>query len=158
MDYPTQRTTPFPYLSLHSPTPTSKTAISMHAPLIHHSPIVYPEPWSFIPERWLPQPSSTSNLPPRPANIPLANPKYLVPFSKGTRHCIGQPLAHAEIYMTLVNVLRTFCRLERDNRGGLASVKGMRLYETDRRDVDLRADMGFASPEKGRGSFRVVLE
>lgn len=135
-----------------------QTAISMHHPLIHHSPTFYPEPWSFIPERWLPSTPATSSLPSRPANIPPANPKYLFPFSKGSRHCLGQPLAHAEIYMTLANVLRTFCRLERNEFGEVTSVRGMKLYETDRRDVDMKCDMGFPSPEKGRGNIRVALE
>jgi cytochrome P450 len=81
-----------------------------------------------------------------------------MPFSKGTRNCIGQPLAHAEIYMTLAHVLRVFCRLERDGEGGVVGVKGMRLYETDRRDVDMRCDMGFPSPEEGRGNVRILLE
>jgi hypothetical protein len=60
--------------------------------------------------------------------------------------------------MTLANVLRTFCRLERDENGEVMGVKGMRLYETDRRDVDMKSDMGFPSPESGRGNIRVVLE
>lgn len=129
----------------------------MHAPLIHHSPKVYPEPWSFIPERWFSSPSP-SHLPSRLAGIPRANPNYLVPFSKGTRRCLGQPLANAELYMTLANVLRTFATLERNGDGAVVGVKGMRLYETDRRDVDLVHDMGFPSPEKGRGNLRLVLE
>jgi len=58
--------------------------------------------------------------------------------------------------MTLANLLRSFARLERNAEG--AVVKGMRLWETDRRDVDLKADMGFAFPEKGRGDMRMLLE
>jgi len=108
----------------------------MHAPLIHHSPIIYPEPQAFIPERWL-SPTSTKlpYLPPRPPSITQANPKYLVPFSKGTRHCLSQPLAYAELYMTLANVLRTFMTLERGGDGTVTGVKGMKLWETDRRDT-----------------------
>lgn len=60
--------------------------------------------------------------------------------------------------MALANVLRTFCRLERDGSESIVGVKGMRLYETDRRDVDMKSDMGFPSPEIGRGNIRVVLE
>jgi hypothetical protein len=60
--------------------------------------------------------------------------------------------------MTLANVLRTFVRLERDNNGNVVGVKGMRLYETDRRDTDMRRDFGFPAPERGRGDMRVVLE
>ena len=108
----------------------------MHAPLIHHSPIIYPEPQAFIPERWLsPASANLPYLPSRPPNIPQANPKYLVPFSKGTRHCLGQPLAYAELYMTLANVLRIFMTLERGGDGTVTGVKGMKLWETDRRDT-----------------------
>jgi cytochrome P450 len=129
----------------------------MHAPLIHHSPKTYPEPWAFIPERWLPNPIP-AGLPDRPANIPPANHKYLVPFSKGTRQCLGQPLAHAELHMTIANVLRTFVRVERDAKGEVIGVKGIKLYETDRRDTDMKRDLGFPSPEKGRGNMRMIIE
>ena len=136
---------------------TRQTAVSMHGPLIHHSSTVYPEPWSFIPERWLSSPPP-AGLPSRPSNIPQASPKYLMPFSRGTRNCLGQPLAYAEIYMTLANVLRTFARLERDDNGKVVGAKGMTLYETDRRDVDMKSDMGFPAPEKERGNTRLILE
>jgi cytochrome P450 len=108
----------------------------MHAPLIHHSPVVYPEPHAFIPERWL-SPTSTKHpyLPSRPPGIPQANPKYLMAFSKGTKHCLGQPLAYAELCMTLANVLRIFVRLERAADGAVTGVKGMKLWETDKRDT-----------------------
>jgi cytochrome P450 len=49
--------------------------------------------------------------------IPLANPKYLMPFSRGMRHCLRQPLVYAEIYMTLATVLRTFAKIERGKMG-----------------------------------------
>ncbi len=138
-----------------------QTAISMHYPLIHHSPTVYPEPWSFIPERWLPSPlpKAPYKIPSRPAGIPQANPKYLVPFSKGTRNCIGYPLAYAELYLTIATVARNFLSIERDDDdGGILGVKGMKLFETDRRDTDMKRDLGFPAPEKGRGNIRIVLE
>lgn len=60
--------------------------------------------------------------------------------------------------MTLGNVLRTFARLEWDDEGVVVGVKGMKLYETGRRDTDMKRDFGFPSPEKGRGNMRVILE
>jgi hypothetical protein len=60
--------------------------------------------------------------------------------------------------MTIANVLRTFVRVERDNNGEVIVVKGIKLYETDRRDTDLRRELGFPSPEKGRGNMRMVIE
>lgn len=162
VSYRLTRSAPTETLQLGDWTIPPNTAVSMHGPLIHHSPKIYPEPWSFIPERWLtyppPSSSTTLHLPPRPAGIPQANPKYLIPFSKGTRNCIGQPLAHAELFMTLANVLRTFVRLERDATGKVLGTRGMRLYETDRRDTDMRGDFGFPAPERGRGNMRVILE
>jgi hypothetical protein len=68
------------------------------------------------------------------------------------------PLARAEIYITLSRVLRTFAKLERNVTGEVVGVRGMRLYETDRRDVDMKADMGFPSPEKGRRNIRLILD
>lgn len=154
VSYRLVRSAPTETLQVGKWTIPPNTAVSMHAPLIHHSPAIFPSPWSFIPERWLP----ASAFPPRPPGIPEANPKYIVSFSKGTRHCLGMPLAHAEIYITLSRVLRTFARLERNDTGQVATIKGIKLYETDRGDVDMKADMGFPSPEKGRGNIRVILE
>ena len=60
--------------------------------------------------------------------------------------------------MTLGNILRTFVRLERYGEGHVKEVKGMRLYETGRRDTDMKGDFGFPAPESGRGYMRVILE
>jgi hypothetical protein len=48
--------------------------------------------------------------------------------------------------------------LEKNEKGEVRGVKGIKLHETDRRDVDMKCDMGFPSPEKGRGNIRIVLE
>ncbi|KAH6662329.1 cytochrome P450 [Halenospora varia] len=127
----------------------ANTAVSTHGPLIHLSPSVFPQPLSFIPERWLP--SSSPNITP-------ANPAHLMPFSRGSRNCVGKELANAEIYMTLAIFLRTFARLERDEKGKVVGVRGLRLFETEREDVVFARDFGFPSPKKGRGDVRVVLE
>ncbi len=71
---------------------------------------------------------------------------------------MGQPLAHAELYMSLATIIRNFVRLDRDETGKVKGVTGMKLYETDRRDTDLRHDFGFPTPEKGRGDVRVIFE
>jgi len=61
-------------------------------------------------------------------------------------------LAYAEVYLTLATILRAFVRIEGDE------VNGMRLYETDCRDVDLRADSGIPKVEKGRGDERILID
>ncbi|KAH7364103.1 cytochrome P450, partial [Rhexocercosporidium sp. MPI-PUGE-AT-0058] len=66
--------------------------MSTHAPLTHSNPKIFPSAQSFDPERWLPGGS--------------ARTKYLVPYSKGSRHCLGMHLASAELYMTIAMALR----------------------------------------------------
>lgn len=160
VSYRLTRSAPTETLQLGKWTIPPNTALSMHYPLIHHSPAVYPEPWSFIPERWLPSPPPATpyHLPSRPSGIPEASTKYLMPFSKGTRNCLGWPLAHMELYLSIAIVARTFLTLEKDDGGKVVEVKGMRLWETDRRDTDMKKDLGFPAPEDGRGNMRIVLE
>ena len=67
--------------------------LSMTGLLIHHSPTYFPEPMTFNPQRWLDNPS-------------LDN--YLVPFSRGTRACVGINLAYAELYLTVAAVFSRY--------------------------------------------------
>jgi cytochrome P450 len=75
--------------------------------LVHTNADIFPEPREFIPERWL------------EADAPT---KYLVPFSKGARHCLGMNLAIAELYLTVVRIFRTL---------------DLELFETTTRDVEI---------------------
>lgn len=72
------------------------TPISMSQPMIHYNPEIFPNPHGFNPDRWL------------QAKDPKQLDRYLVPFSKGARACIGQPLAFAEMYIALATVVRRF--------------------------------------------------
>ena len=61
--------------------------------LLHTDPSIYPDPFSFQPERW------------------LANPKlvrYLFAFGRGSRNCLGMNLAVSELYMGIAMVWRRF--------------------------------------------------
>lgn len=53
-----------------------QTAVSMTTYLTHMNASIFPSPYEFIPERWL-EPSAKHLK------------KYLNPFSKGTRSCLG---------------------------------------------------------------------
>jgi len=70
------------------------TTVGMTALLTHQNDDIYPEPRAFRPERW------------------LANGKrlerYLVPFNRGTRSCLGINLARAELFLILSSVFRQF--------------------------------------------------
>ncbi|KUJ14554.1 cytochrome P450 [Mollisia scopiformis] len=160
VSYRLTRSAPTETLQIGEWTIPPDTAVSMHYPLIHHSPDIYPEPWSFIPERWIPSPAPDTpyHLPSRPKGIPQANSKYLMPFSKGTRNCLGYQLAYMEMYMGIAQLARTFLRIERNDEGKVLGVGGMKLYQTDRRDTDMKKDSGFPLPEDGRGNMRLVVE
>ena len=60
--------------------------------------------------------------------------------------------------MTIAYILRTFVRVEKDGNGEVTAVKGMRLYDTDRRDTDLKRELGIPQPEKGRGTTKMIIE
>ena len=53
------------------------TPVGMTSTLIHQDPNIFEQPLEFVPERWL-DPKERQRL-----------ERYLVPFSKGTRHCAG---------------------------------------------------------------------
>ena len=53
------------------------TPVGMTSTLIHQTPDIFPQPFEFVPERWL-DPEDRKRL-----------ERYLVPFSRGTRQCAG---------------------------------------------------------------------
>ena len=71
--------------------------ISMSLRHILHSPTIFPSPHAFRPERWL-----KSN-----PDLERIN-QFYVPFSRGTRNCIGINLAYAQLYIVLACVLRRY--------------------------------------------------
>ena len=68
------------------------TAISTDALAMHYNSQTFPDPTSFVPERWLGK---------------TARGDLLV-FGKGPRMCAGINLAHAELYLTLATIVRRF--------------------------------------------------
>ncbi|KAH8749227.1 cytochrome P450 [Diaporthe sp. PMI_573] len=72
--------------------------LSMTSYLQHRDPKLFPEPDVFRPERWLHENSGGAR------KHPLA--KYVVPFGKGPRQCLGMNLAMAELYLVLAHVFR----------------------------------------------------
>jgi cytochrome P450 len=107
------------------------TPMSMTSMFIHKNSRIFPEPHEFRPDRWL-QGNPRERL-----------DRYLVPFSKGTRACLGMNLASAEIYITLAAVFREF---------------DMELYETTREDVDTVHDFFISSPRLDSKGVRVLVK
>jgi cytochrome P450 len=72
------------------------TIISMSCHSYHHNPAYFSSPDQFLPERW----ANTH----RAAELD----KYWIPFSRGSRNCIGQNLAMAELYYAFAYLYRRF--------------------------------------------------
>lgn len=108
------------------------TPMSMSAMQMHSDPAHFPYPETFKPDRWLDAGSARLD-------------RYLVPFSKGTRNCIGQPLAWAELYLGLSNM----CAPGRFE---------FELFETDLSDVKIEHDFFIAYPRLGTKGVRVYVK
>ena len=78
--------------------PTEGSTVWCSHQSIHREPLYWPQPDSFIPDRWL---------------VPEGDPLHPVkgawrPFEWGPRNCIGQELALLELKIVMVMTLRTF--------------------------------------------------
>jgi cytochrome P450 len=109
----------------------SGTPVSMTYGMMHENPTIFPEPREFRPERWLKE------------NTKERLDRYLAPFSRGTRACIGQNLALAELRLTLATLFREF---------------DLELYETTREDVDIAHDSFSAIPRLDSKGVRVLVQ
>jgi len=107
------------------------TRISMSTVHIHDNERIFPNHYTFNPSRW------------QGAHPPF---KYLVPFGRGTRQCVGMELAKAEILTTLANVFRRFGR-------------EMEMFETVReRDVDTVYDVFNVIPSRESNGVMVLIK
>lgn len=108
----------------------SGTVVGMSNSDVLSDPSILPNPEEFIPERWL-DPTNRSRL-----------LRYQVPFLRGSRNCVGQNLAMAEMVLGLGNLVRRY---------------DMSLYETAQRDVEVVEDCYVPLTRKGSLGVRVLL-
>ena len=106
------------------------TPVSMSSMDLHQNARIFPDPSKWRPERWLEQ-GAMQRL-----------DKYFVPFSKGTRACLGINLAYAEIYVAIATVFRKF---------------DLELYRTTRDDIDVAHDFFNPSPRLDSKGLRVTV-
>ncbi|KAI4212328.1 MAG: hypothetical protein LQ351_004898 [Letrouitia transgressa] len=107
------------------------TPISMSLRDVHLNETIFDKPNAFMPDRWL-NGKSSANL-----------EKYLVPFGRGSRACIGRHLALQELYLTLGNLFRQI---------------DVELYETEEKDLQLTHDFFYmAGTEQSKG-LRVLVK
>ncbi|KAI2981999.1 hypothetical protein CBS147344_9070 [Aspergillus niger] len=76
------------------------TVVSMSSWTMHHNEELFPKSETFDPNRWT-DPVMSKSL-----------EKYLFSFGKGSRQCIGMPLAYCELYVTLGRLFRQFDNLK----------------------------------------------
>lgn len=68
---------PLAYREWNIPT---RTTVSMSIPDVHYDEEIFPDAWSYVPERWLGDPKTADGTPLE---------RYLMAFGKGTRMCLG---------------------------------------------------------------------
>ncbi|GKZ18415.1 hypothetical protein AbraIFM66951_000974 [Aspergillus brasiliensis] len=73
------------------------TRVGMAIYHIHYNEDLFEDPHRFDPERWLQGPEITAK-----------RAKFLVPFSRGSRSCLGINLAYMEMYMAIAYIVRRF--------------------------------------------------
>ncbi|KAL4877950.1 cytochrome P450 [Aspergillus karnatakaensis] len=105
--------------------------VSMCVYYMHYDAKVFPEPHKFIPERWL-------------GEIDPAMSQSFVPFTRGSRNCLGQNLAMAEINLCLGVLFRP---------GG----PDLELFETDETAVKPAHDFVGGVPKLGTKGLRVLV-
>ncbi|OLN86891.1 Trichodiene oxygenase 2 [Colletotrichum chlorophyti] len=103
-------------------------AVGMSAMVTHLDERIFPGAREFAPERWLDMNGQ------RRRDLD----KAFLPFSKGTRQCLGMSLAYAELYIALAAlVLRVFPHME--------------LYDTTEKEVEYDHDLGVPVPASPKG-------
>ncbi|KAE9974721.1 hypothetical protein EG328_003678 [Venturia inaequalis] len=83
------------------------TPVSMSNVHVLMNESIFPEPRKFSPERWIGNPGLQ---------------RYFVPFTKGSRQCLGLNLAKAEMYIIIATIFTSF---------------EFELFETDISDVEM---------------------
>ena len=91
---PRTRSSPLPYDSTY--TIPAYTPFSQSTYIQHHNPQLFPDSHTFDPARFLTDKNT----------IDTQLARFLTPFGKGSRMCLGMHLAWAELYIGLANVVR----------------------------------------------------
>lgn len=111
---------------------------------IHHSnSTLFPEPHVFNPDRWLDNPKAAPLQADTDAKATKPLKRYLVPFSGGTRVCLGMHLAWPELYIGLATIFR---RVE------------LELYETGPEAVTMAREFFVPLPREGTRGVRVLVK
>ena len=116
-----------------------RTVMSSNTYCNHTNGDVFPEPWTFDPERWFTEREGGNGNTPEQVN---RRKRSLMSLGKGYRRCIGMNLANAELCLQLATLT------EYD----------MSLFETDESDVKSQYDYQISHPRLDSKGLRVVVE
>ncbi|KAK5135280.1 hypothetical protein LTR08_005383 [Meristemomyces frigidus] len=104
------------------------TAVSSSIYLLHHDEDIFPDSYSFKPERWI-------------DNMPLR--QHLYAFAKGNRGCLGSNLAWSELYQTIAILFRRF---------------DLSLHDTiESRDIEIVRDFSIAGMDPSSKGIRIKV-
>ena len=110
------------------------TPISLDHFHMHHCETIFPDSYTFKPERWLDNQKG-------PDGVKQLS-RYMVAFSRGNRMCLGMQMAYLEMFVTIATLFRRF---------------EMELFETDRSSVDFYRDFVTAQVKPGGLGVRVLV-
>ena len=126
----------YQHYTIPAGTPVSQTQM-----FIMTNATLFPRPNEFIPERWIHE-DLLEGFP-----TPQESKKYFIPFSRGTRSCVGMNLAYAELYLTIAALVKP------KDCGELE----MKLFETSARDFEVAYDWFNPSPPLDSKGLRVAI-
>lgn len=112
-----------PRISRHKPLQYGSWTIPPGVPVststwvMHHDEQIYPDSFTYNPERWLGDPKGPDGK----KNLS----RYMASFGKGTRGCLGIQLAYVEMILAVAALFRQF---------------EFSFFETSRSDVDCYVD------------------
>ncbi|KAL3419946.1 hypothetical protein PVAG01_08445 [Phlyctema vagabunda] len=117
------------------------TPVSMSALLLHHNEEIFPDSFTFNPSRWLEDGDRLD--------------QYFVPFSKGSRICVGINLAYGELFLFLARVFRVYGSVDVRDDGDEGIFE---LFETTYRDIETVADHMLPGQRSDSLGVRVMVK
>ncbi|KAI1430777.1 cytochrome P450 [Xylaria sp. CBS 124048] len=119
------------------------TSLSVSTLVIHTDESLFPSPWTFDPERWIPTAPASPGIGKaereKQAALVARRRRALLSFMRGPRTCIGRHLANAEMAVLIAAMARW----------------DLRLFETDETDVKFKHDYHVLRPSLESKGVRV---